>query len=37
MVSFQDNPEKYDNPLIMEELTKHMSSCIDIDENIEMI
>ena len=34
MVSFHDNPEKYDNPLIMERLTKHMFECIQMDASI---
>lgn len=34
MVSFHDNPEKYDNPLIMEELTTQMLRCIEMDANI---
>ena len=34
MVSFHDNPEKYDNPLIMEQLTNQMFSCIRMDSNI---
>ncbi len=34
MVSFHDNPEKYNNPLIMESLTKQMFECIKMNENI---
>ena len=34
MVSFHDNPEKYDNPIIMENLTKQMFNCIKMDSNI---
>lgn len=34
MVSFHDNPEKYDNPVIMESLTKQMFSCIQMDSTI---
>lgn len=34
MVSFHDNPEKYDNPQIMENLTKQMFACIEMDSNI---
>ena len=34
MVSFHENPEKYDNPAIMEHLTKQMFSCIEMDANI---
>lgn len=34
MVSFHDNPEKYDNPLIMEQLTKQMFACIQMDASI---
>jgi hypothetical protein len=37
MVSFHDNPEKYDNPVIMEQLTKKMFSCIQIDANIKQM
>jgi hypothetical protein len=34
MISFHDNPEKYDNPVIMENLMKQMFSCIEMDGNI---
>lgn len=34
MVSFHDNPEKYNNPAIMEDLTKEMFACIRMDANI---
>ena len=34
MVSFHDNPEKYDNPTIMESLTKQMFVCIELDNYI---
>ncbi len=34
MVSFHDNPEKYDNPVVMENLTKQMFACIQMDSNI---
>ena len=34
MVSFHDNPEKYDNPIIMEQLTKQMFACIQMDSSI---
>lgn len=34
MVSFHDNPEKYDNPLIMEQLKDQMLKCIQMDSNI---
>ena len=34
MVSFHDNPEKYDNPIVMENLTKQMFACIQMDSNI---
>jgi hypothetical protein len=34
MISFHDNPEKYDNPQVMENLTKQMFSCIEMDANI---
>lgn len=34
MVSFHDNPEKYDNPVIMEQLMKQMFECIEMDANI---
>ena len=34
MVSFHDNPEKYDNPQIMEHLTRQMFECIQMDANI---
>ena len=34
MVSFHDNPEKYDNPQIMEHLTHQMFECIQMDANI---
>jgi len=34
MVSFHDNPEKYNNPLIMEKLTKEMFECIEMNQNI---
>lgn len=34
MVSFQDNPEKYDNQIVSELLTKEMLSCIEMDAQI---
>jgi COP9 signalosome complex subunit 3 len=34
MVSFHENPEKYDNPLIMETINQKMFECIDIDSSI---
>jgi len=34
MVSFHDNPEKYDNPIVMDNLTKQMFACIQMDANI---
>lgn len=34
MVSFHDNPEKYNNPQIMESLTQKMFGCIQMDSNI---
>ena len=34
MVSFHDNPEKYDNPIIMEQLNEQMFSCIEIDKKL---
>jgi COP9 signalosome complex subunit 3 len=34
MVSFHDNPEKYDNPLIMDQLNKQIFKCIEMDSNI---
>jgi hypothetical protein len=34
MVSFHDNPEKYNNPAIMEKLTKQMFEYIQMDSNI---
>ena len=34
MVTFHDNPEKYDNPALMEQLTKQMFTCIETDKQI---
>ena len=34
MVSFHDDPEQYDNPAIMHELTKQMFASIAMDANI---
>lgn len=34
MVSFHDNPEKYNNPVIMESLMKEMFNCIQMDQNL---
>lgn len=34
MVSFHDNPEKYDNPAVMDQLTRHMFKCIQMDASI---
>lgn len=34
MVSFHDNPEKYNNPVIMESLTNEMFACIKMNQNI---
>lgn len=34
MVSFHDNPEKYDNPVLMNQLTNQIFKCIELDENI---
>ena len=34
MVSFHDNPEKYDNPSIMEQVTKQMFACMELDASI---
>ena len=31
MVSFHENPEKFDNPAVMEQLTKQMFACIEMD------
>jgi COP9 signalosome complex subunit 3 len=34
MVSFNYNPEKYDNPVIMEQLMNQMFKCVKMDSNI---
>lgn len=34
MVSFHDNPEKYDTPLMANNLIKQMNSCMLMDQNI---
>jgi cell fate (sporulation/competence/biofilm development) regulator YmcA (YheA/YmcA/DUF963 family) len=34
MVSFHDNPEKYDNPAVLNDLIKKMNACIQMDSQI---
>lgn len=37
MVSFHDNPEKYDNPQMTDQLTKQIFSFIEMDSNIKQM
>ena len=37
MVSFHDNPEKYDNPNLMKKLTGEMFECIDLETCIKQM